>query len=108
MEHLIANLLENAIKHSPSEGQVTIETARHGEQCFLVVKDTGKGIVVEDLPVLFEKFFSRQRSPEGISSTGIGLGLCRWIAEVHKGTIEVTSAPGQGAAFTVSLPGFFP
>ncbi len=108
LEHLIANLLENAIKHSPSEGQVTIETARHGEQCFLVVKDTGKGIVVEDLPVLFEKFFSRQRSPEGISSTGIGLGLCRWIAEVHKGTIEVTSAPGQGAAFTVSLPGFFP
>jgi heavy metal sensor kinase len=104
LERLIANLLENAIRHTPSEGQVTLEAVRRGEQSLLIVRDTGKGILAEDMPKIFDKFFSPQQSSEGIPSTGIGLGLCRWIAEVHRGKIAVTSLPGHGAEFTVSFP----
>ena len=105
LEHLIANLLENALKHTPSEGCVMLEAIQRGGQSLLVVRDTGKGILAADLPKIFDKFFSHQHSSDGIPSTGIGLGLCRWIAEVHKGAIEVGSAPGHGAEFTVFFPG---
>ena len=105
LERLIANLLENAIKHTPSEGRVMLEASRRDGQSLLIVRDTGKGILAGELPKIFDKFFSHKHSPEGISSTGIGLGLCRWIAEVHKGKIGITSVPGQGAEFTVSFPG---
>lgn len=104
LERLIANLLENAIKHTPPEGRVTLEAVQREGQSLLIVRDTGKGILAEDMPKIFDKFFSPQQSSEGIPSTGIGLGLCRWIAEVHRGKIEVTSLPGQGAEFTVSFP----
>ena len=104
LERLIANLLENAIKHTPLEGRVMLEAVQREGQSILIVKDTGKGILEEELPKIFDKFFSHKHSPEGISSTGIGLGLCRWIAEVHKGKIEVASVPGHGAEFTVFFP----
>ncbi|MDD5226884.1 MAG: ATP-binding protein [Candidatus Omnitrophica bacterium] len=104
LERLIANLLENAIKHTPAGGRVTLEAVRRKEQSYLIVKDTGKGILAEELPKIFDKFFSPQHSSEGIPSTGIGLGLCRWIAEVHRGKIEVASLPGHGAEFTVFFP----
>jgi len=104
LERLISNLLENAIKYTPSEGSVTLETVRRTGQSVLIVKDTGKGILAEDLPKVFDKFFSHQHSANGIPSTGIGLGLCRWIAEVHKGKIKIVSAPGQGAEFTILFP----
>ena len=104
LERLIANLLENAIKHTPSEGRVTLEAVRRGGQSLLIVRDTGKGILAEDMTKIFDKFFSPQNSAEGIPSTGIGLGLCRWIAEVHRGKIEVASLLGHGAEFTVSFP----
>ena len=104
LERLIANLLENAIKYTPQEGRVTLEAVEREGQSLLIVRDTGKGIPEEELSKVFDKFFSHKHSPEGIPSTGVGLGLCRWIAEVHKGRIEVMSPPGQGAAFTVTFP----
>ena len=104
LERLVANLLENAIKHTPSKGQVTLEAVQREGQSLLIVKDTGKGILAEELPKIFDKFFSPQKSAEGILSTGIGLGLCRWIAEVHGGRIDVVSLPGHGAEFTISFP----
>ncbi|MEI7752245.1 MAG: ATP-binding protein [Candidatus Omnitrophota bacterium] len=104
LERLIANLLENAIKHTPPEGRVTLEAVRRGGQSLLIVRDTGKGILAEELPKIFDKFFSPQQASDGVPSTGIGLGLCRWIAEVHRGKIEVASLPSHGAEFTVSFP----
>ena len=104
LERLIANLLENAMKYTPSAGQVTLEALGRGGQSQLIVRDTGKGISAEELPKIFDKFFSPQHSSDGTPSTGIGLGLCRWIAEAHRGKIEVTSLPGHGAEFTVSFP----
>lgn len=104
LERLIANLLENALKHTPIEGRVTLEAVQREGQSLLVVRDTGRGILAEEAIKIFDKFFSHQPASEGIPSTGIGLGLCRWIAEVHKGKIEVTSISGHGAEFTVSFP----
>ncbi|HNX68932.1 MAG TPA: ATP-binding protein [Candidatus Omnitrophota bacterium] len=104
LERLIANLLENALKHTPPEGQVVFEIRQQEGQTVLVINDTGKGISKEDMPKIFEKFFSHKISAEGIASTGIGLGLCRWIVEVHKGRIEVLNSPGQGAEFRVFFP----
>ncbi len=104
LERLVANLLENAIKHTPSEGRVTFEVVEREGQSLLIVRDTGKGILTEDLPQIFDKFFSHKRLSDGTPSTGIGLGLCRWIAEVHKGKIDVASPVNEGAEFTVSFP----
>ena len=104
LERLVANLLENAIKHTPPGGCVKLEALAREGKALLIVKDTGSGISAEELPKIFDKFFSHKHSLKGASSTGIGLGLCRWIAEVHKGKIEVASLSGQGAEFTVSFP----
>ncbi|MGH7197734.1 MAG: ATP-binding protein [Candidatus Omnitrophota bacterium] len=107
LKRLVSNLLDNAIKHTPLGGRVTVVVEGTSRDARLIVKDTGPGIPPEELPAIFDKFFSRhpageQTSPSG--GIGLGLGLCRWIAEAHQGRIEVSSAPGQGAAFTLFLP----
>ena len=103
LERLLANLLENAIRHTPARGRVRIATERHNGDGRLVVSDTGPGIPPEELPQLFDRFFKRPKHDGG--STGLGLGLCRWIVEAHGRRIDLTSAPeGHGAVFTVHLP----
>jgi heavy metal sensor kinase len=104
LERLIANLLENAIKYTLSAGEITLEAVLGDGQALLIVRDTGSGIPTEELPRVFDKFFTHKHSADGVPSTGIGLGLCRWIVEVHKGKIDVVSAPGHGAEFTISFP----
>ena len=104
LERLLANLLDNALKHTPTEGLVTIEAShRNGEAC-VMVNDTGPGIPPEELSQIFERFFSQRASSERPHSSGLGLGLCRWIAEVHQGRIEASSSSNHGATFTVFLP----
>lgn len=103
LERLIANLLDNALKHTPGHGSVNLKTLQEGDHACLIVQDTGSGIPADQLPKIFDQFFSRRPS-DGNPSTGLGLGLCRWIAEAHQGRIEAASPPGQGAVFTVRLP----
>lgn len=102
LERLVSNLLDNAIRHSFQKGRITLSLDSLGNQVCLTVKDTGSGIASDDLPKIFDRFFSR--ASEETQSTGLGLGLCRWIAEAHQGRIEVSSAAGEGAAFRVFLP----
>ncbi len=104
LERVISNLLDNAIKHTPENSQVAVSLERRGEAACLSVQDTGPGIGAEQMPHLFERFFRPARSSDSPDSTGVGLGLCRWIVESHHGRIDVASAPDQGATFTVSLP----
>ncbi|MBI4353262.1 MAG: HAMP domain-containing protein [Candidatus Omnitrophica bacterium] len=104
LKRLLANLLDNAVKHTPPGGEVTLETKEENRQACVVVRDTGPGIPPEEMPVIFDKFFTKRSGGHG-TSTGLGLGLCRWIVEAHKGRMEVTSSPGQGAVFTIWLPG---
>lgn len=104
LERVIANLLDNAMKYTPDHGRVTILGEPSEQEVVLSVGDTGPGIPSEQIPELFDQFFKRRPRTDGIPSTGLGLGLCRWIVETHHGHLDVTSVPGQGAAFTVRLP----
>ncbi len=104
LERLIANLLENALRHTPQHGRVALEVTLWEAQARLMVTDTGKGISDEEMPKIFQKFFDRKKTPGNTVSTGIGLGLCRWIAELHKGVIEASHAPAGGARFMVTFP----
>ncbi len=103
IQRLISNLLDNAIKYTPSGGSVTVSLGEQRENLVIAVKDTGIGIYPEDLPRIFERFYrcDRSRSLEGI---GLGLSLARAIARAHGGDIIVTSLPNQGSTFQVVLP----
>ncbi|PIQ82223.1 MAG: hypothetical protein COV76_04905 [Candidatus Omnitrophica bacterium CG11_big_fil_rev_8_21_14_0_20_64_10] len=104
LDRLIANLLDNAIRHTPARGKVTLRVDYWRDRAGLFVQDSGSGIPAQEIPKLFDRFFKPSFSPHGSDSTGLGLGLCRWIAEVHRGRIEVSSPSGEGALFIVWLP----
>ena len=105
LERLVLNLLDNAIKFTPSGGRVVVEVTETGEAAALTVRDTGIGIPVEDLPHVFERFYRADsaRSPQ-TEGVGLGLTLAKWIADKHGATIEAVSAEGRGSALTVSFP----
>ena len=102
---LMLNLLDNAIRYTPSGGQVDVGWKMNGGQVELWVRDTGIGISHEHLPYLFDRFYrvdkARSRVEGGV---GLGLAISRWIAEAHGGSIRVESSPGKGSTFTVLLP----
>jgi heavy metal sensor kinase len=104
LERLVANLVDNAVRHTPAQGRVMLKVEAAGGRARLTVRDTGSGIPPEELPHIFDRFFKPRTPSHGASSTGLGLGLCRWIVEAHHGHIEVASHPGEGVTVTVSLP----
>ncbi len=105
LERLVANLMDNAIKHIPPKARVTVQANRQGEDACLTVTDTGPGVAPEDWPKLFDQFFTPRASGETPSSpSGLGLSICRWIVEVHHGRLELANVPGSGLAVTVHLP----
>jgi heavy metal sensor kinase len=103
IQRMLSNLLDNAIKYTPSGGMVSMAASENESQVVVVVKDTGIGISHADLPRIFERFYrcDQSRSQAGI---GLGLSLARAIARAHGGDITVISAPNQGSTFTVTLP----
>jgi len=108
IQRMLANLLDNAIKYTPSAGTVSVSVHEdEGQEVVVSVKDTGVGISPNDLPHIFERFYrcDQSRSQAGI---GLGLSLARAIAQAHGGNITVTSNPNQGSTFTVTLPKSLP
>ncbi len=104
IQRMLSNLLDNAIKYTASGGIVRVRVPECTDNSHAItVTDTGIGISAEDLPHIFERFYrcDRSRSQAG---TGLGLSLARAIARAHGGDITVESRPGQGSAFTVTLP----
>ncbi|RJQ41900.1 MAG: ATP-binding protein, partial [Gaiellales bacterium] len=93
----------NALASTPSGGRVTVGAVREGERVLISVADTGPGIGPDRLPHIFERFY---RAGEGARGAGLGLGLpiSRQLARAMGGDISVTSVPGEGATFVVSLP----
>ncbi|MCS6992460.1 MAG: HAMP domain-containing histidine kinase [Anaerolineales bacterium] len=106
LAQVLDNLLDNALKFTPSGGQIVIRTRKRGDELEMQVQDTGIGIAPEALPRIFERFYqadpSRQRG-QG-RGAGLGLSIAREIVAAHGGTISVRSAPGQGSTFFVRLP----
>jgi signal transduction histidine kinase len=100
-------LLDNALKHTPAGGRVTVSAERAmragDERIAVHVADTGPGVPLDEQARIFDRFYrgAGSRSGEG---TGLGLAIARWIVEEHHGTIALASVPGQGATFTVWLP----
>jgi PAS domain S-box-containing protein len=107
MQRALGNLLQNAIKYSPSESCVTLTVRDLGEEVQFAVKDQGPGIDPKDLPHLFEVLY---RGKDTVKESGLGLGLAivKRIVEAHQGRLWVESATGQtGATFFFSLPRSF-
>jgi len=103
VRQVLANLLDNAVKYTPDAGRVELRLALVGDAARITVQDSGPGIDPEDLPHIFDRLYrgDKSRSKRGL---GLGLSLVRAVVEAHGGRVEVDSAPGQGACFSVSLP----
>jgi signal transduction histidine kinase len=104
IQRALSNLLDNGVKYTPPGGRVDVSVSENEQRHVLIsIKDTGVGISESELPRIFERFY---RGDQSRSQTGVGLGLnlARAIVRAHGGDIRVTSAPGQGSTFIVSLP----
>ena len=98
---VLNNLLSNVLRHTP-EGAAVLLTAEAAEVRFCV-EDTGEGMPPEHLPEIFGKFVQVD-SERSVGGSGLGLAICKEIIEAHGGRITADSTPGEGAAFTFTLP----
>ncbi|MDY6869615.1 MAG: HAMP domain-containing sensor histidine kinase [Actinomycetota bacterium] len=106
ISQVLANLLDNALRHTPSGGRVEISARRDGHRVVIRVSDNGEGIAAGHLPHVFERFYradtARARHNGG---AGIGLAIAKAVVEAHDGTITAdSSGPGSGTVFTVTVP----
>lgn len=100
IDQVITNLLENAVRHSPAGGAVTVTVTAEPNRVVVSVEDEGAGIADEVRDRLFEPF----AAATGSKTTGIGLTICKVVVDAHGGTISAGDAAGGGARFTVALP----
>ena len=105
LRQMVWNVLQNGIKYTQQGGELKISLQNEGDFALLNIQDTGIGISEEDLPLIFNRFYrvdkARTRDEGG---SGLGLSICRQIAEAHKGKIEVESKLGVGTRFKIRLP----
>jgi two-component system phosphate regulon sensor histidine kinase PhoR len=105
LAQVAVNLVDNALRHTPAAGTVTVEVGGDAEWAYLRVRDTGAGIAHADLAHIFDRFYVADRSrSRGQSGTGLGLSIARNLVEAHGGKITAQSVLGRGATFTCSLP----
>ena len=105
LKQALINLLDNALRYTPSGGAVTVRLHMVGEVVAVAVEDTGHGIEQEHLPHLFERFYRTDWArAKDAGGTGLGLPIVKEIAEAHSGTISVTSQVYKGSVFTLRLP----
>jgi len=103
LRQVLGNLIDNAVKYSPTGAHVQVQVSGLNGNVTVAVRDEGSGIAFEDQRLIFEKF-GRVSSGNTKPGTGLGLYIARSIAEAHGGSLDVASAPGRGATFTLSLP----
>jgi signal transduction histidine kinase len=102
MEMALSNLLDNALKFTPTGGQIEVGAKKDEDSAVVWVDDTGVGISAEDFPHIFKRFYrGREHQDEG---SGLGLAIVESIVQAHGGEVQVESTPGEGAQFTIRLP----
>jgi signal transduction histidine kinase len=105
IRQILTNLLSNALKYTPSGGHITITARGDAGGVRVAVQDTGIGLTPEEQAQLFTPFFrARHDTTQRAGGTGLGLAITRALVELHGGAITVTSVPGQGSTFSVTLP----
>jgi len=105
-ERAVANLVDNALKHTSGAGRVTLRAQAVDDHLRVVVADTGSGIAANDLEHLFDRLYtgSGARGDADGGGKGLGLAIVKRIVELHRGEVSVRSAPGQGTEVTIRLP----
>jgi signal transduction histidine kinase len=106
-ERAVANLVDNALKHTSAGGRVTLQAQRAGDQVCVRVCDSGRGIAAHDLEHLFDRLYTGAgaRGDADGGGKGLGLAIVKRIVELHRGEVAVRSAPGEGTEVTIRLPG---
>ena len=105
IRQVLDNLLDNAIKYSGKDTEITVTVRRKDKEVIVSVADRGRGISAEDLPHLFERAHGiKKRLTPGASGLGLGLNLCKGLIEAHGGRIWAESEPGKGSTFHFALP----
>jgi signal transduction histidine kinase len=100
---VLANLLRNAIKFTPSGGRITVAAMRDGDAVTFSVTDTGRGIPAEHLTRIFDRYWQSSNGARA-RGTGLGLSIAKGIVEAHGGSIAVRSTPGTGTTVQFTIP----
>jgi signal transduction histidine kinase len=103
LRQLLLILIDNALKHTPEGGAISVHLGLQGQRARLQIADTGPGIDPDELQRIFDRFYRSDQARSGDGS-GLGLAIGRWIVEAHGGHIQADNASPHGAVFTVSLP----
>ncbi len=105
MQQVLHNLLENAMRYTPSGGSIRVRLSTTEDEARIEISDTGVGIPPSDLPFVFERFFRSDRARRAYTGgSGLGLSIVRWIVDAHKGKVEIESKVDEGTTVTVRLP----
>jgi heavy metal sensor kinase len=104
LEQAFSNIIDNAIKYTPSAGAVDVTVKSDNGRIVVAVIDTGIGIPASELSQIFERFYrvSKERSRK-LGGTGLGLSIAQWVVQAHDGRIDVKSSPGGGSQFVISF-----
>lgn len=100
---IFSNLVDNAIKYTPGEGEVVIASVEDGDKVKISVKDQGIGIHKEEMPRIFERFYRVDPSRSKVEGTGLGLSIVKHLVQSHGAEVHVESEPGQGSKFVVTF-----
>lgn len=106
LKELIAILLDNAVRYSPEQTQISVTTTASDDKVVLMVSDQGIGIPRQQLPRIFQRFYrvNQDRTNDDIHGYGLGLSIAKKIIIEHQATLAIKSKPGEGSTFTISFP----
>jgi heavy metal sensor kinase len=104
LRRMLWNVVQNGIKYTQKGGKVEISSYVNNGYVWIDVKDNGVGISEKDMKYIFDRFYRGDKSRRRESGSGLGLSISKWIAEAHRGVIEVKSRPLEGSLFSIKLP----
>ena len=105
LKRMLLNLLDNAVKYTPADGEISVTLVSQDGNALIIVSDTGIGIPAEDQPHIFDRFYRVDKArSRALGGAGLGLSIARSIVRGHGGSLSVSSSVGRGSAFTVDLP----